>query len=75
MAFLFYPVQGSKFETLSEEEVLRRHNVDKERQIARTEKMNKKREKKKQKNGNSNLQHFSLSVSHDLNKTKVWLQF
>ena len=71
MVFLFYPVKGSKFETLSEEEVLRRHNVDKERQIARTERMNKKREKKKQKNGDSNLQLFSLFVSHNFNRTEV----
>ena len=46
------PTQGSKFEVLSEEEVLRRHALEKERQIARSETLARKREKKRLKNGN-----------------------
>ncbi|XP_065053159.1 bromodomain adjacent to zinc finger domain protein 2B-like isoform X2 [Rhopilema esculentum] len=42
--------QGAKFEILSEEEVLRRHALEKERQIAKSERLAKRREKKKLKN-------------------------
>eukprot|EP00794_Sanderia_malayensis_P003185 gene3185-3656_t len=42
--------QGSKFEILSEEEVLRRHSLEKERLQQRFQSISKKREKKKMKN-------------------------
>ena len=55
MIYLFSNLQGAKFEILSEEEVLRRHALEKERQIAKSERLAKRREKKKLKNG---ISHF-----------------
>lgn len=49
--------QGSKFEVLSEEEVLRRHSLEKERQIARSETLAKKRERKRLKNESAKRAH------------------